>query len=90
MPVPSDTAIASSPVTYELAAVISPSDTANIPLTRGIWITHNGSGNIKVRMANGDDVTFNWHAATTIFLPIRCYRVFATGTTTAANFVAMY
>ena len=43
-----------------------------------------------VTMSNGDNCTFNWHGATTMILPIRCTKVLSTGTTAAANYVALY
>lgn len=46
------------------------------------------SGNLKVRTAGGDDVTFN-NIQNGSFLPINVVRVFATGTT-ATNIVALW
>lgn len=45
-------------------------------------------GNLKVRTAGGDDVTFN-NIQNGSFLPINVVRVFATGTT-ATNIVALW
>jgi hypothetical protein len=46
------------------------------------------SGNLKVRTAGGDDVTFN-NIQSGSFLPINVVRVFSTGTT-ATNIVALW
>lgn len=46
------------------------------------------SGNLKVRTAGGDDVTFN-NIQNGSFLPINVVRVFSTGTT-ATNIVALW
>lgn len=69
------------------AAVVTPSDTANIPnVASGDGSGNNGSvlyvgtgGNLKVMTVGGDQVTFtNIQEGT--FLPVQVLRVFATGT----------
>ena len=90
MAIPSTLAFASAPNTYDYAAVVTISDSTVIPLTRGLMLTHNAAGTVVVTMSNGDNCTFNWHGATTIILPIRCTKVLSTGTTAAANYVALY
>ena len=78
------------------AAVVTPSDTVNIPSVS----TQGGSGNngcilyvgsfgdVKVRTVGGDDVTFSNVLGGT-FMPVQVLRVYSTGTT-AANIVALW
>jgi len=78
------------------AAGITPSDTANIPNVS----TQDGSGNngcvlfigtggdIKVKTAGGDEVTFT-NVADGTFFPVQVVRVFATGTT-ASEIIALW
>lgn len=76
------------------AAVVTPSDTVNIPSVNGgtreegpvLYI--GGSGNIRVLTEGGDDVIFYGVMAGT-FLPVHVVRVFATSTT-ATNIVALW
>lgn len=80
----------------ERAAVVTPSDTVDIPYVGGDTYTNKwpcvlyigGAGNIRVLTAGGDDVTFNGVVAGT-FLPVQVVRVFSTGTT-ATNIVATW
>lgn len=91
MPIPSDLSKTTDPHQYEMASAVTLSDTGSIPLTSALWITHNNSGSIKVRMCNGDDVTFTWSGtAFNQLLPIRCNRVYVTGTTASLVVVALY
>lgn len=90
MAIPTDLAIGSTSNCYEYAATVSLNDTGSIPATRALWINHNNAGNIKVRMLNGDDVTFGWHAGASFLLPVRCTRVYLTGTTTSLSVIALY
>jgi hypothetical protein len=72
----------------EHAFAISPSDTAEIAyVTRGLWV--GGAGNVKVKTQGGETVTFVGVAAGTL-LPIRVVQVFATGGTTATDFIGLY
>jgi len=78
------------------AAGITPSDTAIIPNVS----TQDGSGNngcvlfigtggdIKVKTAGGDEVTFT-NVADGTFFPVQVVRVFATGTT-ASEIIALW
>ncbi|MCM3130946.1 hypothetical protein ACFQ3J_00400 [Paenibacillus provencensis] len=71
---------------------VTPSDTLNIALptgmsfTKGIYVA--GSGNLRVIMSDGTDVTFTSIAGGMIH-PISAIRVMATGTT-ATGIVAVY
>lgn len=74
------------------AFVPTQSDTVNLTsrgstsgALKGLFI--GGAGNVKVRMADGVDVTFTGVAAGTL-LPIQVVRVWSTGTT-ATNIVAL-
>lgn len=74
------------------AFVPTQSDTANLTsrggtsgALKGLFV--GGAGNLKVRMADGIDVTFTGVAAGTL-LPIQVIRVWTTGTT-ATNIVAL-
>ena len=68
------------------AVAITPSDVATIPNTRAIYV--GGTGNITVRMADGqDNVVF---ATVPVgILSIQVDKVYATGTG-ATNLVALY
>lgn len=69
------------------AAVITPSDTINLPRsTRMLWV--GGAGNVKIDTVGGETVTFSSVAAGTR-LPIQAKRVYSTGTT-ATLMIAMY
>jgi len=69
------------------AAVITKSDTANLPASaRRIWV--GGLGDVKVDTIGGDTVTFTAVPAGTV-LPVQVRKVYSTGTT-ATNMVALY
>jgi len=68
------------------AVAVTPSDSAVIKHTRGLWIGTTGS--ITITMMNGVDVPFVGINAGTL-LPFQCTAVKATGTT-ASNIVALY
>lgn len=71
----------------EHAAAITPNDGADLAnTTRGIYV--GGSGNLKVTMVGGEQVTFTGLAAGIIH-PIRAARVWSTGTT-ATSIVGVY
>lgn len=80
----------------ERAALVTPSDTVNIPFVGGDTATNNwpcvlyvgGTGNIRVMTAGGDDVVFSGVPAGT-FLPVQVIRVYSTNTT-ATNIVALW
>lgn len=90
MAIASTQSSSSAITSYDLAAAVTLSDSATIPLTRGLWIAHNNAGTIKVRMSNGDDVTFNWYGADNLLLPIRVDKVYVTGTTAGLLVIALY
>lgn len=80
----------------ERAALVTPSDTVNIPFVGGDENTNNwpcvlyvgGAGNIRVMTAGGDDIVFSAVPVGT-FLPVQVIRVYATNTT-ATNIVALW
>lgn len=80
----------------ERAALVTPSNTVDIPYVGGDGTTPSwpcvlyigGAGNIRVQTAGGDDVVFTGVLAGT-FLPVQVTRVFATNTT-ATNIVALW
>jgi hypothetical protein len=80
----------------ERAALVTPSNTVDIPYVGGDGTTPSwpcvlyigGAGNIRVLTAGGDDVVFTGVLAGS-FLPIQVTRVFATNTT-ATNIVALW
>ena len=91
--------MAGSGVTYRTADAtvsaygslsITPSDTANIPPTRAVYV--GGGGNLKVDMAvdmGGTNVQTFVNVAVGYPLPLQVTRIYATGTT-ATNIVALY
>lgn len=89
MAIASTTSIGSAINSYDLAAAVTLDDAGAIPLTRAICIYHNNTGTVKVRMSNGDDVTFSFPSGIVI-LPIRVTRVWVTGTTVSLNVIALY
>lgn len=75
------------------AAAVTPSNTAQIPSisggkNNGCVLYIGGSGDIKVKTAGGDEVTFTGVQAGT-FMPVNVVQVFATGTT-ATNILALW
>lgn len=78
------------------AAVVTPSDTANIPnVASGDGSGNNGSvlyvgtkGNLKVMTVGGDEVTFT-NIQDGSFIPVQVLKVFSTGTT-ASNIIALW
>ena len=70
----------------EKATAITANDSTTFAPTRGVYV--GGSGDLKVTMANGSDVTFTSLSAGVIH-PISCIRMYSTGTT-ATNLVALY
>jgi len=80
----------------ERAALVTPSNTVDIPYIGGDGTTPSwpcvlyigGAGNIRVLTAGGDDVVFNNVLAGT-FIPVQVTRVFATNTT-ATNILALW
>lgn len=90
MAIPASLSLQSTPNSYDYASAVTISDSTVIPLTRGLLVTHSAAGAVVVTMSNGDNCTFNWHGTTTIIFPIRCTKVLSTGTTAAANYVALY
>ncbi len=90
MAIPASLSFESQPNSYDYAAVVTISDSTVIPLTRGLYVSHTATGSVVVTMSNGDNCTFSWHHATNFILPVRCTKVLSTGTTGAANYVALY
>ena len=90
MAIPASLSLSSQPNTHDYAAVVTISDATVLPLTRGLYVSHTAGGSVVVTMSNGDNCTFNWHHATNFILPVRCTKVLSTGTTAAANYVALY
>ena len=75
------------------AAVVTPSDTVNIPSVsggdnNGCVLYVGGAGNLKVKTVGGDEVTFVG-VNTGTFLPVQVVRVFSTGTS-ATNILALW
>jgi hypothetical protein len=68
------------------ASSVTPSDSADILPTRGLYI--GGAGDVKVDMALGNTVTFVGLLAGSI-LPVQVKRVYSTDTT-ATSIVALY
>ena len=75
-----------TPNSAEYGAAVTPSDTALILSTRGLWI--GTAGNLTVDMA-GDVGTVLLSNVPVGVLPVRVVRVRATGTT-ASGIVALY
>ena len=76
------------------AAVVTPSDTVDIPNIAGPDIQNEGcvlyigtSGDIKVTTVAGNDVTFVAHPAG--YMPVQVKRVWATGTS-ASDILALW
>ena len=89
MAIASTQSSSSAITSYDLAAAVTLDDAGVIPLTRALCIYHNNTGTVKVRMSNGDDVTFSFPSGVWV-LPIRVTRVWVTGTTTSLNVIALY
>ncbi len=78
------------------AAVVTPSNTVNIPNVasqdgsgnNGCVLYVGTKGNIKVMTVGGDEVTFT-NIQDGSFIPVQVLRVFSTGTT-ASNIVALW
>ena len=78
------------------AAVVTPSDTANIPNVstqdgsgnNGCVLFVGTGGNIKVKTAGGDDIIFT-NVADGTFFPVQVVKVFA-GNTTASGIIALW
>lgn len=65
---------------------VTPHDTNELTyVSRALWI--GSTGNLKVTMADGQELTFN--SVPVGWMPLRVKKVFSTGTT-AANIVAVY
>lgn len=69
------------------AFAIVPSDTNELAqVTRAIYV--GGAGNIRVLMANGNEVTFSNLSAGTLY-PFRLRKVFATGGTSVSLLIGV-
>jgi len=71
---------------FTSATPVTPSNTATIRMTAGLWI--GGAGNVAVMTKGGQTTTFTAVPAGTL-LPLAVTQVLATGTTATA-IVAMY
>ena len=71
---------------YKSAAVVTPADGSDIPVTKGLYV--GGAGNVNVDFSSGPTVLFSGVPAGTV-LPIRVKRVRSTSTT-ATLIVALY
>ena len=60
------------------AAAVTPNDSTNLSQPSVIYV--GGSGNVKVRTAQGTDVTFTGVLGGTV-IPVQVIRVWSTGTT---------
>jgi hypothetical protein len=69
----------------EAASAVTASDSANIPVTRGIYV--GGAGNLRVMMADGTDILFS-NLAAGVAHPLAVVRVYATNTT-ATGIIAL-
>ena len=68
------------------AVAVTPSDSTDLPVTRGLYV--GGAGNVAVTMADGGVVTFTGATAGQ-FLPLQVTRVMSTNTT-ATLILALY
>jgi hypothetical protein len=77
-----------------LAAAVTPSNTANIPVVtggtsnNGCVLYVGGAGNLRVTTVGGNDVVFAGVAAGS-FIPVQVVKVWATNTT-ATNILALW
>lgn len=67
------------------AVAVTPSDSTVLELTRGLYV--GTTGNLAVRMADGQTVTFT--AAAVGYHPLQVDKVMSTNTT-ASNILALY
>jgi hypothetical protein len=77
----------------ERAAVVTPSDTVNIPAVtggtnNGCVLYVGGAGNLRVLTVGGDDVLFS-NIQGGSFIPVQVLRVYSTNTT-ATGIVALW
>ena len=79
---------ANATVSAHGAAAVTKSDTAEMPICRSLWI--GVGGDIKVTMADGQDVTFVGVPSGSV-LPVQVIRVWNTGTGAGvASILALY
>lgn len=78
---------ANATVSAHGAADVTLSDTAEIPMTRALYVGTGGS--IKVTMVDGQAVTFT-NVPSGSILPIQVIKVWSTGTTSASAILALY
>jgi len=71
-------------IEYRIAFAVTPDDAGAFSVTRAVYVGGQG-GNLRVLMANGQDIIFDSVPAGTI-LPVGIIRVFNTNTT-ATNIV---
>lgn len=72
------------------AVAMTPSDSLTFQMTKSLWVVGATGATLKVTMADGEVVTFQVPNASGFVLPIRVTRVWATGTASVAQVVALY
>ena len=92
MALPTGMQFGSTDMEYEYAYAVTTGDNSidNFTACRALYINHTATATVKVKMQNGDDVTFAGIPANTGYiLPIRAIRVWTTGTT-VTTVIALY
>lgn len=91
MALPTGMQFGSTDNTYDYAIAVTLDNAVDFgPPCRALFINHTATASVKVKMQNGDDVTFAGIPANNGYiLPIRACRVFVTGTT-VTNVIALY
>ena len=75
---------------YDYAIPVTLSDTVDFGVAcRGLYVVHSAASTVKVRMQNGDDVTFAGGITGGYILPVRAIRVWSTGST-VTTVIALY
>lgn len=80
---------ANATVSAHGAKVVTPSDSTEIPCTRGLYV--GTGGNISVIMGDGQETSpvLFYNVGTGVILPIQVTKVMSTSTT-ASNILALY
>ena len=91
MALPTGMQFGSTDMEYDYAIAVTLDNAVDFgPACRALFIHHTATAAVKVKMQNGDDVTFAGIPANNGYiLPIRACRVFATGTT-VTTVIALY
>lgn len=74
-------------VSARRAAAVTLNDSTVLEVTRALYI--GSSGNLKVTMVEGGDVTFNSLSPGTV-LPVQVTKVWSTGSSAAMSVIALY